>query len=90
MTKFQSLDNRESEHKLTSISRHLRNSFAHGRIGAFNDYVLFEDMSIRIKSDQIEKSITARFVLIKDDLMTWKDVIEQYLVENSIAVEKRS
>ena len=82
-------NNRESEHKLTSISRHLRNAFAHGRIGAFNDYVLFEDVSSRIKGGQIEKSITARFVLIKDDLMTWKDVIEHYIAEKSITVEKR-
>lgn len=70
---------RTSEHKLTALSRRLRNSFAHGRIGVFGDYVLLEDQSENKHNGSI--SITGRIVLNKADLRIWKDTIKQYADE---------
>ena len=66
---------RPKEHKLTALSRRLRDSFAHGRIGSYGKYVLFED---------VKNSITGRIVLEKDDILTWKRVIEKYIEVNNI------
>lgn len=68
---------RAAEHKLTALSRRLRDSFGHARIGAYGDYVLFEDK---------KNSITGRIILKKDDLKTWKGVIEQYIADNGISI----
>ena len=68
---------RAAEHKITALSRRLRDSFGHARIGVYGDYVLFEDKN---------NSITARLVLKKDDLKTWKGIIEQYITDNGITI----
>lgn len=70
---------RKGEHNLTALSRRLRDSFAHGRIGAFNDFVLLEDQSENKKTGSI--SITGRIVLKKEDLMVWKNEIKQFADE---------
>lgn len=75
--------NRVAEHKLTALSRRLRDSFAHGRIGIFGDYLLLEDQSEK-KDGTI--SITGRIVLKKDDLRIWKDTIKQFADEIGFAV----
>lgn len=72
--------NRSNEHKLTALSRRLRDSFGHGRIGLKEDYVLFEDISDK----NGKQTITGRIILHRDDLKTWKKVIEQYIADNKI------
>lgn len=75
---------RTGEHKLTALSKRLRDSFAHGRIGVFGDYVLLEDQSENKKTGTI--SITGRIVLKKDDLRIWKDTIKQFADEIGFVV----
>lgn len=74
---------RAAEHKLSALSRRFRDSFAHGRIGQHGDYVLFEDQTENPKKGTT--TITGRIVLKKDDLKTWKGIIEQYIADNGIS-----
>ena len=76
--------NRIAEHKLSALSRRFRDAFAHGRIGCYGDYVLYEDLSEN--KEKGTQTITGRIVLKKDDLKTWKGVIEQYIADNGIVV----
>ena len=75
---------RSGEQKLTALSRRLRDSFGHGRIGAYGDYVLFEDLKEDAKKGTT--TITGRIVLKKDDLKIWKGIIEQYITDNGITI----
>lgn len=71
---------RQSEHCLSSLSRHIRNSFAHGRIGILGEYITLEDKG--------NKYITGRIVLRKEDLLTWKRIIELYIVDHSLELRR--
>ena len=61
------------ETKLSCLLRHIRNSIAHGRIHLVKDkgyYFLFEDVN--------RKSITARIICNKEDLKSWRKILNQY------------
>lgn len=75
---------RNTEHKLTALSRRLRDAFGHARIGAYGDYVLFEDQSENHQKGTT--TITGRIVLKNEDLKTWKYVIEKYITDNGIPI----
>lgn len=59
-----------SQLKIDSLFKHLRNSFAHGRICFANDFLIFEDKT---------KELTARLIITVDILKQWKLTILQYI-----------
>lgn len=61
-----------SQHKLDSLFKHIRDSFAHGRIAFVGSFLVLEDKV---------NEFTGRLVITTDVLCQWKTVIEDYLLE---------
>ncbi len=60
------------QHKIDSMLKHIRDSFAHGRISFVNEYLILEDK---------KNELTSRLVITLDVLIKWKNIIEQYCAE---------
>lgn len=56
--------------KIDALFKHIRNSFAHGRICFSNDFLIFEDKV---------NELTARLIITVDILKQWKLTILQYI-----------
>lgn len=61
---------KKNQHKLDSLFKHIRNSFAHGRIAENNSYLILEDKN---------KELTGRLIITFSALLLWKKEIELYL-----------
>lgn len=66
-------NNEHSQLKIDSLFKHIRNSFAHGRICFSNGFLIFEDKT--------KNELTARLVITVDILKRWKSTILQYISE---------
>ncbi len=62
----------KTQHKIDSLLKHIRDSFAHGRIAFINEYLILEDK---------KNELTACLIITLDVLMKWKDTISQYCAE---------
>ncbi len=62
----------KTQHKIDSLLKHIRDSFAHGRIAFANEHLILEDK---------RNELTARLVITLDVLIKWKNIIEQYCTE---------
>ena len=62
----------QSPQNIDSLFKHIRNSFAHGRICFKEDYLILEDKV---------NELTARFVTTIQVLTAWKEIIITYLQE---------
>lgn len=61
------------QHKLDAMLKHIRNSFAHGRVGCIGEYIILEDKV---------NELTARLIITIDALYKWKKEILSYLNRN--------
>lgn len=61
-----------SQHKIDSMFKHIRDSFAHGRISFEGLFLVLEDKV---------KELTSRLVITIDVLCRWKILIEKFLIE---------
>lgn len=68
-----------SQHKLDAMFKHIRDSFAHGRVGRMGEYLILEDK---------KKELTARLIITLDALYTWKREILSYLNLDSTENDK--
>ena len=68
-----------TQHKIDSLFKHIRDAFAHGRIGFVDTFVIFEDKV---------NELTGRLIITIDALLQWKAIIEQYLEELEMEVQK--
>lgn len=59
-----------AQHKLDAMLKHIRNSFAHGRIGCMGQYLILEDKT---------KELTSRLIITLNALYIWKAEILLYL-----------
>ena len=66
----QTANGRTSQHKLDSMFKHIRNSFAHGRISTTSAFLILEDK---------RNTLTSRFIVTLDVLQKWKDRIEKFV-----------
>ncbi len=62
-----------NQHKLDAMLKHIRNSFAHGRVGRIGEYIILEDKA---------NELTARLIITIDALYKWKKEILSYLNRN--------
>lgn len=63
------------QHKFDSLFKHIRNSFAHGRIAPCRDYMILEDKV---------NEMTGRLVISIEALDEWISIISDYLDENNL------
>ena len=68
-----------SQHKIDSMFKHIRNSFAHGRISFNSSFLVLEDKV---------NELTGRLVITVDALCRWQTLIENFLLE--LNKEKRN
>ena len=61
-----------SQHKIDSMFKHIRDSFAHGRISFEGPFLVLEDKV---------NELTGRFIITVDALCQWKTLIENFLSE---------
>ena len=61
-----------SQHKVDALFKHIRDSFAHGRISFVDSFLILEDKV---------NELTGRLVITTGVLYQWKTVIEDYLLE---------
>lgn len=61
---------RISESKIDSMLKHIRNSFAHGRIAFISDHLIIEDK---------KNEFSGRLVITIDDLEIWKNEIVSFM-----------
>lgn len=66
---------RPNQHKFDCLFKHIRNSFAHGRIAPCGDYIILEDKV---------NEMTGRLVISIEALDKWISIIDDYLVENNL------
>lgn len=65
------------QHKIDALFKHIRDSFAHGRIAICNDYLIMEDKT---------NEMTARLIITLDVLKRWIGVIGDFIsVDNTEA-----
>lgn len=62
--------NGASQHKIDSLFKRIRDSFAHGRIAFVGSYLILED-----KKEQL----TGRLIITVDALLKWKNVIDEFM-----------
>lgn len=72
---FFQINKKSNQHKLDCMFKRIRDSFAHGRIGAVDDYLILEDKT---------NELTGRFVVTKDILLFWMDVVRIYIKDNNL------
>lgn len=60
------------QHQIDAMFKHIRDSFAHGRIAFDGSFVILEDKV---------NEMTGRLVITPFALMNWRDTIEKYLAE---------
>lgn len=72
---FFQINNKSNQHKLDCMLKRIRDSFAHGRIGEVGDYLILEDK---------RNELTGRFVVTKDILLRWIDIIRIYIKDNNL------
>ena len=58
------------QHKLDAMLKHIRDSFAHGRVGRMGEYIILEDKV---------NELTARLIITIEALYIWKAEILSYL-----------
>lgn len=56
-----------SQHKLDAFLKRVRDAFAHGRVAAFGEYLIFEDKV---------KQLTGRIIVTVDVLEKWMKILE--------------
>ena len=72
---FFQINKKSNQHKLDCMFKRIRDSFAHGRIGVVDDYLILEDKV---------NELTGRFVVTKDILILWIDVVLIYIKDNNL------
>ena len=72
---FFQINKKSNQHKLDCMFKRIRDSFAHGRIGAVDDYLILEDKT---------NELTGRFVVTKDILILWMEVVQLYVKDNGL------
>jgi len=72
---FFQINKKTNQHKLDCMFKRIRDSFAHGRIGVVDDYLILEDKT---------NELTGRFVVTKDILLLWMEVVRIYIKDNNL------
>ena len=78
---FFQINKKSNQHKLDCMFKRIRDSFAHGRIGIANDYLILEDKV---------NELTGRFVVTKDILLLWMDLVRTYIKDNNLEQSHQS
>lgn len=72
---FFQINKKSNQHKLDCMFKRIRDSFAHGRIGVVDNYLILEDK---------KNELTGRFVVTKNILLLWMDVVRIYIEDNNL------
>lgn len=63
--------NNKVQHKIDAMFKHIRDSFAHGRIAINASFLILEDK---------KQQLTGRFIVTFDVLQKWKSKIEEFML----------